>query len=750
MMRSLVPSTRLGRTTVGLGALSVLLIALRWIAGSASGSKLSGWATFVTVVFAFCSLWLAFRRARRILRPSTKLGHTTLWLGGLSVLLIVLRWITGSRPESTLSDWATFITYVFAFCALWLACRWAGRRLMWRLRYRLIVTYIFIGVIPIVLLLLMAAVGAYLFAGQFATYIAISDLHSELQHLAAANDALAARLSTLDRSGKLNEQTAGELATVSGENFPHRTVTVWRGEKGFILSTGGAPIEARPAKMPDRIKGSFSGFVADRDKLHLLALKRYDTGALPLSVFSSVAITPQVLQSAASRLGSLTLIPADRNGDLQVPPPATDRPTARQRVEAGQVPPPANRFDPEFRSYTLFDVIDWETGKKQDAAIGVFTRPSMLYSALFATLGDRAKFLWYGMLGIAILFALIELVALFIGVRLSRSMTLSVAELYSATEHVNRGDLTHRIQIRSRDQMAALEQSFNSMTESLAKLVAEQKEKQRLESELAIAYEVQDLLFPHKFTGLSSLEVYGVCRPARSVSGDYYDFIPLSADRLVLAMGDISGKGISAALLMATVHAFVRAYSLEPEMVLTPVASAAGALSSGDPGMYYRGDGITQSQLAPGMLMTTLNYQLFRSTPPEKYATMFLGCYDATRRQLTYSNAGHLPPILLGANRGVSRLETSGTVVGLFDGATYEEATVAMQPGDIFVAFSDGVTEPENESGEFGEQRLIDLIQQHGDQPLSRIGEVVTSAVADWIGDAEQPDDVTVVLARAR
>ena len=122
---------------------------------------------------------------------------------------------------------------------------------------------------------------------------------------------------------------------------------------------------------------------------------------------------------------------------------------------------------------------------------------------------------------IAIFFGLIELTALYTGTRLSSSITLSVAELYSATEHVNRGDLTHRIQVRSRDQMAELEQSFNSVTESLAKLIAEQKEKQRLESELAIAYEVQDLLFPHKFTGLTSLEVYGVCRPARSVSGDY-------------------------------------------------------------------------------------------------------------------------------------------------------------------------------------------------------------------------------------
>jgi sigma-B regulation protein RsbU (phosphoserine phosphatase) len=110
----------------------------------------------------------------------------------------------------------------------------------------------------------------------------------------------------------------------------------------------------------------------------------------------------------------------------------------------------------------------------------------------------------------------------------------------------------------------------------------------------------------------------------------------------------------------------------------------------------------------------------------------------------------NLPPILLKENGEVSHLEVSGTVLGLFDGATYCESMIAIGPGDIFVAFTDGVTEPENESGEFGEERLIDLIREHRHEPLSRIGDVITSSVAEWIGGAEQPDDVTVILARAR
>jgi sigma-B regulation protein RsbU (phosphoserine phosphatase) len=145
-----------------------------------------------------------------------------------------------------------------------------------------------------------------------------------------------------------------------------------------------------------------------------------------------------------------------------------------------------------------------------------------------------------------------------------------------------------------------------------------------------------------------------------------------------------------------------------------------------------------------------LNYQLYRSTPEAKYATMFLGSYDSIARTLTYSNAGHLPPYVIGGDGRVTQLDTSGTVVGLFDNMSYEESSIPMRPGDIFVAFSDGVTEPENEFGEFGEDRLVELIRLNRDQPLARISDVVTGAVADWIGGNEQPDDVTLVLARAR
>ena len=687
--------------------------------------------------------------AIQLLRPRTRWGRTALWSGGLALLLIVKRWITGSASGSLLSGWAIFFLLICAFCSLRLAIRWARRRLMWRLRHRLIITYIFIGVIPILLLLVVAGMATYLCAWQFSTYVTTSELQSSLQHLSASNRALAEQLSALDHSGKLNDQVAGELITASGENFPQRSVTIWRGGVGSQFAPGNAASKAAPLRVPDEIKGDFTGFVLDGDQLHLRVVKRYDEDGHALTVISNVPLTPELLEQASARVGSVTLLPPS----LQIT--LGGQSTAKNSedddlVVAGRVPTPVNRLDLQLHYYGGFTTTNWEKGKSDLTVVRIVTRPSMLLRTLFTNLGDNAVILWWGVLQVAVLFGLIEFVALYIGIRLSRSMTLAVANLYSATEHVNRGDLTHRIEVREHDQMAALEESFNSMTESLVKLLDEQKQKQRMENELALAYEVQDLLFPSQMSALDSLETFGVCRPARSVSGDYYDFIPLSTESLMLAMGDISGKGISAALLMASVHAFFRAYSQVPGGGLPATALEIGVSSQGGIRILDPEEGASQSQLSPATLMAAMNDQLYNCTPQEKYATMFLACYDAAERELRYCNAGHLPPIILSVDGTISRLEATGTVIGLFDSVTYEESTVSLQPGDLLVAFSDGVTEPENEFGEFGEDRLISLLRENRYRPLSEIGQRITAAVADWIGEAEQPDDVTVVLARAR
>ena len=180
-------------------------------------------------------------------------------------------------------------------------------------------------------------------------------------------------------------------------------------------------------------------------------------------------------------------------------------------------------------------------------------------------------------------------------------------------------------------------------------------------------------------------------------------------------------------------------------MLREPLAVGAAA-SSGT----MLASGVDRAEISPSALLSLLNHQLYESTPQEKYATLFLGIYDGHSRKLTYSNGGHLPPVIISHDGSIRRLETGGMVVGLFDNLSFVDGFEQLKPGEIFIAYSDGVTEPENDFGEFGEQRLVELVRENRGRPLVEITQLVTGAVDDWIGDKEQPDDITLVLARAR
>jgi len=189
----------------------------------------------------------------------------------------------------------------------------------------------------------------------------------------------------------------------------------------------------------------------------------------------------------------------------------------------------------------------------------------VLNGRIFSSLGEFSSSRVLGFELVALFLLLIEIVALVTGIVLTRAITSAVAALYDATQFVQQGDLTHRVKIERRDQLGILGESFNLMTNYITSLIEEQRQRQRLENELSIAREVQQQLFPHTLPQLPGLQLAAICRPARSVSGDYYDFIPLGPSRLGIALADISGKGISAALLMASLQASLRSNAmLEP------------------------------------------------------------------------------------------------------------------------------------------------------------------------------------------
>ncbi len=297
----------------------------------------------------------------------------------------------------------------------------------------------------------------------------------------------------------------------------------------------------------------------------------------------------------------------------------------------------------------------------------------------------------------AIVFAVIELIALYIGTRLTQTVTGAVAQLYHATTHINRGDSAIAFRFDPPINCPALANSFNSMTASLEQLIEEQKQKQRLENELAIAQEVQETTvsaanFAAGISGSPWLLPAGTHREWRLLR-----FLKVDSEKLLLAVGDISGKGISAALLMATIHSAVRAYSLEGIPILREAVAVGAGLGSGT----MLGTRRQGAEVFSGQSAGPVNHQLYESTPMEKYATLFLGVYDGEQRRLNHQQwRTTCPPIVLDADGSLRRLEQGGTVVGLFDNCSYEESSVQLRRGEIFLAYSDGVTEPENDFGD--------------------------------------------------
>jgi sigma-B regulation protein RsbU (phosphoserine phosphatase) len=709
--------------------------------------------------------------------PQGKMARLACYLAGMGIALYALRKLLALFSLSWgehLGGWVGSLIFLAAVFFFILGFRWIKRRILWRLRNRLIVTYVFIGVIPAVLLVAMGLITLYGLGGQFAVFVVTAEIHAQLRGLESANAAVSNELAAhLDRGDK---PTAESLAGLRRRDpaWARRTVCAWYAGKPLAICN---EVQGTTLSVPGFPTNKFRDIVRDRGQLYLRVASSMAVGSSNLTVVTSEPFDKDLVGKIAQNLGEITLYTAGIALDEPSPKPDQNAVSTNSGVSysseknkseivvtpdnkgkkkevlgpdftVGTTPESTGSFDREITFGTPLKVVDWKSGEPQQvgAVLQVTTRPAVLYTHLFAALGEFVRGVAYILIGVGIFFAVIELVALIIGTRMTRTVTAAVAQLHVATRHVDRGDFSHRIPIRSNDQLADLAHSFNSMTTSIEKLILEQKEKQRLENELSIAQEVQAQLFPRQVSELESLEVHGFCRPARTVSGDYYDFLTASSHKLILAVGDISGKGISAALLMATIHSAVRAYSVEslPQM-REPVA--VGAVAGAGRIMATWPEGI---EVSPGALLGLLNHQLYESTPPEKYATLFLGIYDGRSHRLTYSNGGHLPPILIGKDGGVRRLEAGGTVVGLFDNMTYEEGAVDMHPGEIFLAYSDGVTEPENDFGEFGEQRLIDLVRENRDLPLPQISQIVTTAVDDWIGDNEQPDDVTLVLARAR
>jgi sigma-B regulation protein RsbU (phosphoserine phosphatase) len=595
---------------------------------------------------------------------------------------------------------------------------WFRNQMLWRLRNRLIVAYILIAVVPVVLLLTMAGVAAWGLYLQLGAHLLRDNLDQSIRTVSVDADAAAGIVEQeLARGASPTDQSLLARPAISSLLAASKAQGL---DVQLLLGRGQNLLSADAPK--------FEGLAEWNNKLWIAsALSRTSPGGA-FTILAGAPLNSAALDGLPSEIGPIQFIllrpVAEKpksglffefNGHTYVP---GEKVSSRRRTLAR----PVNWFDIPINGASTFEVAHADAAK-DTAPAAVFAsfllRPSALNHRLLTSVGELGALLVLILFVAGVIFLIIEIVALVTGVVLTRTITRAVGDLYEATLNVRRGDFSHRVRVHKRDQLGALGESFNEMTTSVSQLIEEQKQRQRLENEISIAREVQAQLFPQSLPSLPGLELAAVCRPARVVSGDYYDFIRLGPSRVAIALADISGKGIFAALLMASLQAALR--------------STAGL--NGDGG-------------GTAALVSRLNAHLFKNTSDDRYATFFYAVYDAEVRTLTYTNAGHLAPFFVTAS-GLKELDEGGTVVGLIEESMYTEKTIKVEAGTLLVAFSDGLSEPENVYGEeFGIPRLRDEVLRQTSLPPNRLAENLIAASDQWAGTADQADDITVLVAR--
>ena len=607
------------------------------------------------------------------------------------------------------------------------------RRLLWRLRRRLILSYIFIGVVPALLIIGFFVLGVFIVTMNLSAYLfkdGFDDIVDDAHLIAQAAAAEVGR----EPSGTAN--TIARVHRNAGRSYP-----------GIALAFVPIPRDAPPAfhagawdhleppaTVPEWLRGRPDGWQGT------IAVPQADTPDQTHLVVR--AAVPAV--SGERRIGYVVVdIPAD--------PQILDVLYDRTRVRGGPVSldssgdPRAvvnamNQADggstasPFGRSVFFFDYYDWESGTPFRGTMAITFRVTDLYNRLARaqptqlgeySFGDAIMLM---LLFVAGLFLIIQAVALVMGLALARSITSSIHELSMGTERVRQGDFAHRIKIQAKDQLGELAGSFNQMTGSIENLLQTAAEKKRLDEELRIARQIQMSLLPRGPLVVPGLTITALCVPAREVGGDYYDLFRLPQNKIGLLIADVSGKGTSAALYMAELKGLVLSLS--------------------------------QIYFSPRQLLIEVNRIISENLDSRSFITMTYAVLDVERGVMTFARAGHTPMIFLpgpdARPQGVRVLIPSGMVVGLrIDGAAekfaelLEECTVELNKGDVIALYTDGISEAMNvESDLFGDARLGAIVSEHGHLESAELRERILREIEAFVGSADQHDDMTMILIK--
>ncbi len=619
----------------------------------------------------------------------------------------------------------SFLKFLAVLTGLYLLFRFIGwwrTRLLWSLRNRLIVAYLFIAVVPVLLLVALAIFSGLILYTQLGGYLLYDEMQQRVETVADGAEQIAAALGNLPAAippSAAEKIVAAQQHAVYDPSLPGLRIE-------FVDDPRLLHAVAKPGEE------QFAGLIQEDDKLSLVGLRGVGSAHGVRVVTLRVPITPEFIATLAPNLGPIQFellepVQGTRQSTVVYTLGSTDY-QASNHIPGRRrfLHPPAGWWDPSIAGVSKFEAVLLHSDGKAERAqpvLAIFTaRPSRLNALMFSSVGELGRIYVIGFTLVSVVFLVLEIVALVTGIVLTRRITRAVSELYRATQYVQQGDFTHRVKIDRRDQLGVLGESFNLMTSSVSTLIEEQKQRQRLENEISIAREVQNQLFPQKLPAIPGVDIEAICKAARTVSGDYYDFIQLSPTQLAIAIADISGKGISAALLMASLQAALRSQML---------AGGSDALSTAE-------------------LVSRLNKHLVRNTGDDRFATFFIAVYDSVTRILRYTNAGHLPSLLI-CNGEAKHLDVGGMVLGVMENYEYEEGLLQVPGDSLLVGYSDGLVEPENVYGEeFGISRLEDAaIRAKGASPLM-VAESLMAAAEEWADTPEQADDMTVIVARLR
>lgn len=670
-----------------------------------------------------------------------------LWAAGVFLIL------TGAWEDSPrmrlLSGLLPLLLAIPAGYGVYRLFKYAKTSFFWKISRRLIFTHIFIGAIPIIAVIGIFYVSSILFYYQF-SYFLISNqigIHSVRIH-AFNNLALREGLRQLMlESPKFSPEILQEILDAESRyilsEYPSASIVLCftnpaTGQSSAYINQHSVAVRLENHNIPEWVKqrGEFNGLIVENERarggVSRLLLRSFVSSdfpsEFPFSIEVTVPFDSYMIGMLKTALGQdLLLARQSGQSGLRMVLPLTNIPSGNVLESTFHLEdsPAVTRW---MWPIPLFPT-SWDDGEEMspartDTLMVEASLPKLLRSFLRSdsVVGQRVYQIFAVIVAI---FLLAEVISIVIGILLTRSVTQAVHNLDLGTQFVKRGDFSHRIVLRSRDQLGALAESFNQMTEYVQQLVKERVLKERLEHEIEIAREVQERLFPARAPKMKRLDIAGVCLPARTVSGDYYDFLSMGADELGVAVGDISGKGISAALLMASLQATLR---------------SSVTCSRQEPGEEYE-NGVAG-------LVERINKQIYGFTTDDRFATFFYARYDGVERTITYCNAGHNPPLHF-SGETYRRLSVGGTVIGLFPNAGYAQETMSFNDGDLLVAYTDGITECLNASGEeFGEERLIQLIQPNRDMSAEDLKEYILENVQSWKLDREQDDDMTLIIIK--